>query len=112
MSITSAKRSRTHSAKAWIGGGVVVVPGGGATKPKLVSMSSIVQDVGRGVSGMASQNGVQLDCEIAEEELTVLGDPKQLTRALQNVIVNAIQAATEKRGKVVVNCREKDLYAD
>ena len=61
---------------------------------------------------MASQNGVQLDCEIAEEELIVLGDPTQLTRALQNVIVNAIQAATEKHGKVVVNCQEKDLYAD
>src|SRR5438477_2727837 len=84
----------------------------GATKPKLVSMSSIVQDVGRGVSGMASQNGVQLDCNIAEEECMNLGDPTQLTRALQNVIVNAIQAATAKHGKVVVNCREKDLYAD
>ena len=84
----------------------------GAIKPKPISMSSIVQDVGQSVTGMASQNGVQLDCHIAEEELTVLGDPTQLTRALQNVIVNAIQAATEKHGKVVVNCREKDLYAD
>src|SRR5438477_12822813 len=61
---------------------------------------------------MASQTGVHLDCEITEQELTVLGDPTQLTRALQNVIVNAIQAAIDKRGKVVVNCREKDLYAD
>src|SRR5947207_8377721 len=84
----------------------------GASKPKPVSMSSVVQDVSRSVTGMASQNGVQLDCEIAEEELIVLGDPTQLTRALQNVIVNAIQAATEKHGKVVVNCQEKDLYAD
>src|SRR6266513_6461891 len=84
----------------------------GASKPKPVSISSIVQDVGRGVSGMASQNGVQLDCDIADEELIILGDPTQLTRALHNVIVNAIQAATEKHGKVVVNCREKDLYAD
>ena len=84
----------------------------GASKPKPVSMSSIVQDVSRSVTGMASQNGVQLDCEIAEEELIVLGDPTQLTRALQNVIVNALQAATEKHGKVVVNCQEKDLYAD
>src|SRR5580765_1096806 len=76
------------------------------------AMSSIVQDVSRRVTGMASQNGVQLDCEIAEEELIVLGDPTQLTRALHNVIVNAIQAATEKHGKVLVNCQEKDLYAD
>ena len=84
----------------------------GATKTKPVSISSIVQDVGKSVGGMASQNGVQLDCHIADEECIVLGDPIQLTRAVQNVIVNAIQAATDKHGKVVVNCREKDLYAD
>src|SRR5689334_5538637 len=84
----------------------------GAAKTKPVSISSIVQDVGKSVSGMASQSGVQLDCHIADEECIVLGDPIQLTRAVQNVIVNAIQAATDKHGKVVVNCREKDLYAD
>src|SRR5438874_7289014 len=84
----------------------------GAAKTKPVSISNIVQDVGKSVSGMASQNGVQLDCHIADEECIVLGDPIQLTRAVQNVIVNAIQAATDKHGKVVVNCREKDLYAD
>src|SRR5437762_13341847 len=43
----------------------------GAAKTKPVSISSIVQDVGRGVSAMASQNGVQLDCEIADEELII-----------------------------------------
>jgi signal transduction histidine kinase len=84
----------------------------GAAKTKPISIGSIVQDVGKSVSGMASQNGVQLDCHIADEECIILGDPIQLTRAIQNVIVNAIQAATDKRGKVVVNCREKDLYAD
>lgn len=84
----------------------------GAAKSKPVSMSGIVQDVAKSVTGMAAQNGVQLDCHIAEQECIVLGDSIQLTRAVQNVIVNAIQAATDKRGKVVVNCREKDLYAD
>ena len=61
---------------------------------------------------MASQNGVQLDCRNCRGRIDSIGDPTQLTRALQNVIVNAIQAATEKHGKVVVNCQEKDLYAD
>jgi signal transduction histidine kinase len=84
----------------------------GAVKTRPLSMSSIVQDVCKSVSGMASQSGVQLDCHTADEECIVLGDPIQLTRAVQNVIVNAIQAATDKRGKVAVNCREKDLYAD
>src|SRR5438445_13703084 len=52
----------------------------GASKPKPVSLSGIVQDVGRGATGMASQNGVQLDCHIAEEERIVLRDPTQLKR--------------------------------
>src|SRR4051794_40393599 len=55
----------------------------GAAKTKPMSVSSIVQDVGKSVSGMASQNGVQLDCHIADEECIVLGDPIQLTRAVQ-----------------------------
>jgi signal transduction histidine kinase len=84
----------------------------GAAKPKPVSVSGIVKDVGTSASSMASQSGVQLDCDIAEEECLILGDPTQLTRAVQNVIINAIQAASDKHGKVVVNCREKDLYAD
>src|SRR5437899_10827321 len=52
----------------------------GASKPKPVSLSSIVQDVSRSVTGMASQNGVQLDCDLVEEELIVTGHATQLTR--------------------------------
>src|SRR5947208_1545776 len=58
----------------------------GAIRPKPVSVSGIVKDVGTSASSMASQSGVQLDCHIAEEECLILGDPTQLTRAVQNVI--------------------------
>jgi signal transduction histidine kinase len=42
----------------------------------------------------------------------LLGDPVQLKRAIQNVIVNAVQAAAEKKGSVTVNCAPKEFYVD
>ncbi|MEP6686401.1 MAG: HAMP domain-containing sensor histidine kinase, partial [Verrucomicrobiota bacterium] len=32
--------------------------------------------------------------------------------AIQNVIINGIQAAAEKKGSVTVGCMEKDFYVD
>jgi signal transduction histidine kinase len=36
----------------------------------------------------------------------------QLKRAIQNVIVNAVQAASEKKSTVTVECSRKEFYAD
>ena len=36
----------------------------------------------------------------------------QLNRAIQNVIINAIQACPEKSGIVSVSCTAKDFYVD
>ncbi len=49
---------------------------------------------------MAPQNGVELRCEICEDPCTLLGDSVQVTRAIQNVIINALQASAEKKGSV------------
>jgi signal transduction histidine kinase len=35
-----------------------------------------------------------------------------MTRAIQNVIINAVQAAAEKKGGVTVSCVRKDFYVD
>jgi signal transduction histidine kinase len=35
-----------------------------------------------------------------------------MTRAIQNVIINAIQAVGEKKGTVTVSCVRKDFYVD
>jgi Signal transduction histidine kinase len=82
------------------------------TRPTPVSISRIVREVVKSSGGMALESGVEVNCKICEEECTVLGEPIQLTRAIQNVILNAIQASAEKKGSIAVSCVAKDVYAD
>jgi signal transduction histidine kinase len=82
------------------------------SKPNPISVSEILREVVKSSGGMAVENGVELNCNICDDQCTVLGEPTQLTRAIQNVIMNAIQASAEKKGSVAVSCMEKDFYAD
>ena len=83
-----------------------------ASPPKPISVSAIVREVVKGVSSIASSSGVELACEVSEDPCTLLGDAVQVTRAIQNVVVNAVQAAAESKGKVNVTCTRKDFYVD
>ncbi|PZR77265.1 MAG: hypothetical protein DLM52_04945 [Chthoniobacterales bacterium] len=84
----------------------------GGFKPKPISMSKILNDVAKGAAGLAAQSGVEFAVDVCDDACTMLGDTTQLTRAVQNVIVNAIQACAEKKGAVSVTCVRKDFYAD
>ena len=83
-----------------------------AAPHKPISVSGIVREVVKGVGPMAVQNGVDLKCNICDDTCTLLGDSVQMTRAIQNVIINALQASTEKKGSVTVSCLRKDFYVD
>jgi signal transduction histidine kinase len=84
----------------------------GGMKPKPISMAEIVREVGKGAAGIAAQSGVEFRCEVCDDACTVLGDKTQLTRAVQNVMINAVQACVEGKGFVTVTCLRKDFYAD
>jgi signal transduction histidine kinase len=83
-----------------------------AAPHKPISVSAIVREVVKGVTAMATQNGVDLKSTVCDDPCTLLGDPTQITRAIQNVIINAIQAASDKKGVVTVTCLCKDFYVD
>jgi signal transduction histidine kinase len=83
-----------------------------ASPHKPISVAQIVREVVKGVSPMAVQNGVQFDSHLSDDPCTLLGDAVQITRAIQNVIINAIQASAEKKGQVTVSCERKDFYVD
>ena len=83
-----------------------------AAPHKPISMSGIVREVVKGVGQMATQNGVELQCSICEDACMLPGDPVQVTRAIQNVIINALQASAEKKGRVSISCVRKDFYVD
>jgi len=83
-----------------------------ALTPKPVSVSAILQEVLRGVAGMATQSGVELRIDICDDPCTLAGDAVQIKRGIQNVIVNAIQASADKKGSVRIACTRKDFYVD
>lgn len=83
-----------------------------AAPHQTVSISAIVREVVEGVGAMAKENGVKVGCLLTEENSVLNGDPVQITRAIQNVIINAIQASAESKGKVEVSCIRKDFYVD
>jgi len=83
-----------------------------ASPRKAISVSATLRDVVKGVGAMAAQHGVQLKVEICEDPCTLAGDAVQINRAVQNVIINAIQACAEKKGTVSVSCTQKDFYVD
>ena len=83
-----------------------------ASPHKAISVTQIVREVVKGVSPMAVQNGVRLDCNLCDDPCTLLGDSVQITRAIQNVLINALQASAEKKGSVTVSSERKDFYVD
>jgi signal transduction histidine kinase len=83
-----------------------------AAPHKPISISAIVREVVKSVTAMAAQNGVELKSDLCEDPCTLRGDSTQMTRAIQNVIINALQAASEKKGTVTVTCVRKDFYVD
>jgi two-component system sensor histidine kinase/response regulator len=83
-----------------------------ASPHKPISITQIVREVAKGVGPMAVQSGVDLQCDICEDACTLLGDSVQIMRAIQNVIINALQAAAETKGSVAVSCARKDFYVD
>jgi signal transduction histidine kinase len=84
----------------------------GGFSPKPISMAEMVREICKGSAGLATQSEVEFKCEVCDDPCTILGDTTQLTRAVQNVIVNAIQACAEEKGAVTVTCVRKDFYAD
>jgi signal transduction histidine kinase len=77
-----------------------------------ISICAIVREVAKGVGPMAVQNGVELKGNVCEDPCTLPGNSVQMTRAIQNVIINAVQAASENKGRVTVSCVRKDFYVD
>jgi signal transduction histidine kinase len=83
-----------------------------ASPHKTISVSDIVREVVKAVEAMAAQGGVELKSDVCQDPCTLLGDAVQVKRAIQNVMINAIQAAAEKKGKVAIVCAQKDFYVD
>src|SRR6266571_3121559 len=77
-----------------------------ASPPKPISVSAVLREVLEGVEPMATASGVELKASVCDDSCTLLGDALQINRAIQNVIINAVQASAEKKGTVTVMCAQ------
>lgn len=77
-----------------------------------ISVCEVVRGVLKGASPIAAESAVELTVDISEDPCMLLGDSLQIMRAIQNVILNAIQASAGKKGTVAVSCTRKDFYVD
>lgn len=82
-----------------------------AAAQKVVSIRQVVEEVVKGAESIAASKGVQIHFEPGEEA-KIQGDPVQIKRAIQNVIVNAVQASADSKGSVTVSCTSRDFYVD
>src|SRR5438477_4579822 len=83
-----------------------------ASPPKGVSISGTLREILKGLASIADQKGVAFRVTICEDPCVLMGDVLQLNRAIQSLIINAIQACPEKSGIVTVSCTQKDFYVD
>lgn len=79
---------------------------------KPISICEIVNKVVKSAESVASENRVEIAADVPRDGCTLIGDEVQIHRAVQNVVINAIQAAAETKGKVEVSCAAKDFYVD
>jgi two-component system sensor histidine kinase/response regulator len=79
---------------------------------KAISICEIVRNVVKSAENVAAQSGVEVSVDVPTDSCTLIADAVQIQRALQNVVINAIQAAAETRGRVEVSCAAKEFYID
>ena len=85
---------------------------GEAAPHRAISISDILREVVSSVERLAGEAQVKLECEITDADCTLMGEAVQVTRAIQNVIINAIQASADNHGTVSISCIRKDFYVD
>ncbi|MFL6528567.1 MAG: sensor histidine kinase [Chthoniobacterales bacterium] len=79
---------------------------------KPISVCDILRNVVKSAENLAAQSGVDVSVDVRDESCTLIADGVQIQRALQNVVINAVQAAAETHGKVDVSCAAKEFYID
>jgi signal transduction histidine kinase len=71
-------------------------------KPLLVC--DLIGDIVRGLKQLAAGRGVRIDCQVAAVESEISADHVQISRALHNILVNAIEAVSVGSGVIRVCC--------
>lgn len=73
-----------------------------------LDVGEVVRDVLRDAAHQANPRGVRLESEVRGSDARTVADRLQLARAVQNLVINAIEAVEPERGVVRVTCGVPD----
>lgn len=79
-------------------------------KPLLVC--ELVGDIVQSLKQLAAGRGVRIDCQVGAVESEIVADHVQVTRALHNILVNAIEAVSVGGGVIRVCCVKNGPQAE
>ena len=96
----SATRCKEYS-DTWLG-----IARGSPPVKRSIPVRKLVEDATGAVRHSALERQVQLNLHLGGGECAVAIDRVQMSRALQNVLVNAIEAVTPHKGRIDVNYTE------
>ncbi len=71
--------------------------------PQMFDLSSLIAEVHESFSGLAQDQGVDLEVSLPQESVKVWGDPHLLRRVIENLLANAFQAMGNKKGRVGIS---------
>ena len=77
-----------------------------------IPVMQLVKAVVRESQGLATEKQVELTVDAPDSDLVIEGDPIQITRALQNLVVNAIEAVQPGKGRVRVWWRSEKAHVE
>lgn len=77
-------------------------------QPQPIHPARILAELVKSQRPLVAARRVALDLGVQDEECQVLGDATQLTRAIQNIVGNAIEALHEQGGRVEIRGERRD----
>lgn len=77
-----------------------------------IPMMQLIKAVVRESQGLAAEKQAELTVDAPESDQVIEGDPIQITRALQNLVVNAVEAVEPGKGRVRVWWRSGTAHVE
>jgi signal transduction histidine kinase len=76
-----------------------------------VALAQLVRETVHHVDRTARHRRGRIECEVQDDHVLVHGDNLQLSRVLQNLLGNAMDALPQQDGVIAVRCRKDGPYA-
>ncbi len=69
------------------------------------SISELIYDLVAGINAAQQNNNIKVEFDLDVDEIAIIADKVQISRALNNILNNAVQSFTDADGTIQVSCK-------